>query len=198
MWTKITRETAAAVRVSSSSSSSREPSAAAAAGSLRTAAPRQRRIAPSDRPYPAAADMEAPLMFEVLMYLNSYYFGMFSMFEFSLICAKSVDEYNQKNVAYTFNEFGTNMTVFVFLCLIEVFRTFLSRRDNAADKAVCVVLSLILTVPSAVGVLYFVLWQKKIFRLEHILGCIQLVLQATQVFFGIVSLLTIKSSDSTT
>lgn len=132
------------------------------------------------------------------MYLNSYYFGMFSMFEFSLICAKSVDEYNQKNVAFTFNEFGTNMTVFVFLCLIEVFRTFLSRRDNAADKAVCVVLSLILTVPSAVGVLYFVLWQKKIFRLENILGCIQLVLQATQVFFGVVSLLTIKSSDSTT
>lgn len=142
--------------------------------------------------------MEAPLMFEVLMYLNSYYFGMFSMFEFSLICAKSVDEYNQKNVAYTLNEFGTNMTVFVFLCLIEVFRTFLSRRDNAADKAICVVLSLILTVPSAVGVLYFVLWQKKIFRLENILGCIQLVLQATQVFFGIVSLLTIKSGDSTT
>lgn len=140
--------------------------------------------------------MEAPLMFEVLMYLNSYYFGMFSIFEFSLIWAKSIDESQKKN-SYM-DEFGTNMTIFVFLCLIEVFRTFLSRRDNAADKAICVVLSLILTVPSAAGVLYFLLWQKKTFRLEYILGCIQLVLQATQVFFGIVSLLTFKSSDSTT
>lgn len=140
--------------------------------------------------------MEAPLMFEVLMYLNSYYFGMFSMFEFSLICAKSIDD-AQKKIFYL-DELITNMTVFVFLCLIEVFRTFLSRRDNAADKAICVVLSLILTVPSAVGVLYFILWQPRTFRLENILGCIQLVLQATQVFFGIVSLLTFKSSDSTT
>lgn len=140
--------------------------------------------------------MEAPLMFEVLMYLNSYYFGMFSMFEFSLICAKSIDDAQKK--AISLDELGTNMTVFVFLCLIEVFRTFLSRRENTADKAICVVLSLILTVPSAIGVLYFVLWQKRTFRLENILGCIQLVLQATQVFFGIVSLLTFKSSDSTT
>lgn len=140
--------------------------------------------------------MEAPLMFEVLMYLNSYYFGMFSIFEFSVIWAKSIDESQKKNPYM--DEFGTNMTIFVFLCLIEVFRTFLSRRDNAADKAICVVLSLILTVPSAAGVLYFLLWQKKTFRLEYILGCIQLVLQATQVFFGIVSLLTFKSSDSTT
>lgn len=135
-------------------------------------------------------------MFEVLMYLNSYYFGMFSMFEFSLICAKSIDG-AQKKIFYL-DELAANMTVFVFLCLIEVFRTFLSRRDNAADKAICVVLSLILTVPSAIGVLYFLLWQKRTFRLENILGCIQLVLQATQVFFGIVSLLTFKSSDSTT
>ncbi|XP_025205907.1 transmembrane protein 80-like [Melanaphis sacchari] len=140
--------------------------------------------------------MEAPLMFEVLMYLNSYYFGMFSTFEFSLICAKSIDDAQKKT--FTRKELGTDMTVFVFLCLIEVFRTFLSRRDNAADKAICVVLSLILTVPSAIGVLYFLLWQKRTFVLETILGCIQLMLQATQVFFGIVSLLTFKSSDSTT
>lgn len=135
-------------------------------------------------------------MFEVLMYLNSYYFGMFSMFEFSLICAKSID--NTQKKILSLDELVTDMTVFVFLCLIEVFRTFLSRRDNAADKAICVVLSLILTVPSSIGVLYFSLWQKRTFQLESILGCIQLVLQATQVFFGIVSLLTFKSSDSTT
>lgn len=137
-------------------------------------------------------------MFEVLMYLNSYYFGMFSMFEFSLIIAKAIDDASEKKPGYELNELGTNLTVFVFLCLIEVFRTFLSRRDNAADKAICIVLSLVLTVPSAVGVLYFLLWQRRTFRLENILGCIQLVLQATQVFFGIVSLLTFKSSDSTT
>jgi len=135
-------------------------------------------------------------MFEVLMYLNSYYFGMFSLFEFSLICAKSIDK--AQNKKFSDVKLITDMTVFVFLCLIEVFRTFLSRRDNAADKAICVVLSLILTVPSAVGVLYFSLWQGDTLILEKILGCIQLVLQATQVFFGIVSLLTFKSSDSTT
>lgn len=141
--------------------------------------------------------MEAPLMFEVLMYLNSYYFGMFSMFEFSVICAKSIDD-AQKKPDYSMDDLVKNMTVFVFLCLIEVFRTFLSRRDNAADKAICVFLSLILTIPSALGVLYFLLWQENVFKLENILGCIQLVLQATQVFFGIVSLLTFKSNDSTT
>lgn len=134
-------------------------------------------------------------MFEVLMYLNSYYFGMFSLFEFSLICAKSIDD-AQKKIKFM-DELCTSLTVFVFLCLIEVFRTFLSRRENPADKAICVVLSLILTVPSSVGVLYFLLWPRRTFRLENILGCIQLVLQATQVFFGIVSLLTFKSSDST-
>lgn len=141
--------------------------------------------------------MEAHLMFEVLMYLNSYYFGMFSMFEFSLICAKAIDN-TQKKKPSALKELGIDMSVFVPLCLLEVFRTFLSRRDNAADKAICVVLSLILTVPSTAGVLYFLMWQDRTFRLENILGCIQLVLHATQVFFGIVSLLTFKSSDSTT
>lgn len=141
--------------------------------------------------------MEAPLMFEVLMYLNSYYFGMFSMFEFSVILAKSIDD-AQKKPDYEMDDLVKNMTVFVFMCLIEVFRTFLSRRDNAADKAICVFLSLILTIPSALGVVYFLLWQDRVFKLENILGCIQLVLQATQVFFGVVSLLTFKSNDSTT
>lgn len=154
--------------------------------------PKRRVTVPSNFSSVVICVMEAPLMFEVLMYLNSYYFGMFSMFEFSLICAKKI------GFVVPLEALITDLTVFVFLCLIEVFRTFLSRRDNAADKAICIVLSLILTVPSAVGVLYFSMLQHITFKLEKILGCIQLVLQATQVFFGIVSLLTFKSSDSTT
>lgn len=50
-------------------------------------------------------------------------------------------------------------------------------------------LALLLTIPSAVGIVYFVFWQTTILRFEYIICAIQLSLQGSEIVCGFLCLL---------
>lgn len=52
-----------------------------------------------------------------------------------------------------------------------------------------VFIALLLTIPSALGIVYFILWQSTVLRFEYIICSIQLSLQVAEIIFGILCLL---------
>lgn len=72
--------------------------------------------------------MNTSLTFEVLLYLNSYYFGLFAVCEVGMNVVKYV---NFNNEHHFLTDFGILMAV----CVIEIFRVILARRGNLTEKS---------------------------------------------------------------
>ncbi|KAF5275983.1 hypothetical protein FQA39_LY00779 [Lamprigera yunnana] len=125
--------------------------------------------------------MNASLTFEVLLYLNSYYFGLFAVCEIGMNIVKAIN--------LSLPNFETDFGILLAVCMLELFRVILARKGNFTEKAWPVILAIMLTVPSAIGVVYFVFWQSVVLRLEYIICGIQFVFQIAEIFFGILCLL---------
>ncbi|XP_017769042.1 PREDICTED: transmembrane protein 216-like [Nicrophorus vespilloides] len=127
--------------------------------------------------------MNVGLTFEVLLYLNSYYFGLFAVCEIGINVVKAINQ--------PLPSFGTDLGILLGVCVLEVFRVIIARKGNLTEKWWSVFAALLFTVPSALGVVYFLLWQSFVIRFEYIMCAIQLTLQAMEIFFGILVLLPI-------
>lgn len=68
------------------------------------------------------------LTFEVLLYLNSYYFGLFAICEIGMNVVKYV---NFTELHHFQTDFGVLMSV----CGIEILRIILARRGNLTEKS---------------------------------------------------------------
>ncbi|XP_026471488.1 transmembrane protein 216-like [Ctenocephalides felis] len=124
------------------------------------------------------------LTYEILLYLNSFYFGMFAACEFGMGLLKAV------NLAYAENKLALDAGLMILLFVIETLRIYLGRKGNLSehDKTVCI--SIFLTIPSAIGVSYFLIFQSFILRLEYILCSLMLALQGAELFFAIMYVFT--------
>ena len=67
------------------------------------------------------------LSYEILMYLNSFYFGMFATCEIGIGTLKVI------NLNYTKNQIVEESIVLVFLCLLESVRIHLGRKGSLSD-----------------------------------------------------------------
>ncbi|XP_019866256.2 transmembrane protein 216-like [Aethina tumida] len=126
--------------------------------------------------------MNTSLTFEVLLYLNSYYFGLFAVCEIGMNIVKYI---NFSNLEHFSTDFGILMAV----CVIELFRVILARRGNLTEKKWPVFIAILLTIPSSVGVIYIMIWQSEVLRFEYIICAIQLGLQIIEIVTGILCLL---------
>lgn len=72
--------------------------------------------------------MNTSLTFEVLLYLNSYYFGLFAVCEIGMNIVKYV---NFSNIEHFSMDFGILMGV----CVIELFRVLLARIGNLTERS---------------------------------------------------------------
>lgn len=124
--------------------------------------------------------MNSSLTYEILLYLNSYYFWMFA------ICELGVGIFKVSNLPYPFGTFITEVIMFTLLCCIEAARIFMGHKGNLTESSYPVMVSLILTIPSSIGVLYFLLWQTYVIRLEVVLCGIQLTLLSLEIIFATV------------
>ncbi|XP_038219561.1 transmembrane protein 216-like [Zerene cesonia] len=131
------------------------------------------------------ANVNSSFAYEILMYLNSFYLGMFFVCEVAMGILKAI------NVSYPENALLTEAGIFCALCLVEVLRIFLGRRGNLASKKIPVFLSVILTIPSAVGVCYFLIYQTYILRLEYIWCAVMLIFHALELAFAILFIFTV-------
>ncbi|CAH0401654.1 unnamed protein product [Chilo suppressalis] len=130
-------------------------------------------------------NVNSSLAYEILLYLNSFYLGMFFVCEVAMGILKAI------NVSYPENALITEAGIFSALCLVEVIRIFLGRRGNLASKKIPVFFSVILTIPSAVGVCYFLIYQTYILRLEYIWCAVMLMFHALELAFAILFIFTV-------
>ncbi|XP_045521144.1 transmembrane protein 216-like [Pieris brassicae] len=131
------------------------------------------------------ANVNSSFAYEILMYLNSFYLGMFFVCEVAMGILKAI------NVSYPENALLTEAGIFCALCLVEVMRIFLGRRGNLASKKIPVFFSVVLTIPSAVGVCYFLIYQTYILRLEYIWCAVMLIFHALELSFAILFIFTV-------
>ncbi|XP_049880946.1 transmembrane protein 216-like [Pectinophora gossypiella] len=131
------------------------------------------------------ANINSSLAYEILLYLNSFYLLMFFVCEVAMGILKAI------NVTYPENALVTEGGIFLALCLVEVVRIFLGRRGNLASKKLPVFLSVVLTIPSAIGVCYFLIYQTYILRLEYIWCAVMLMFHALELGFAILFILTV-------
>ncbi|XP_046385391.1 transmembrane protein 216-like isoform X1 [Ischnura elegans] len=119
--------------------------------------------------------MQSSLMFEVLLYLNSFYFGMLALCELGLVAFKVA------NLPYPESALATDMTVLLLLFLVEALRITLGRNGNLTERNGPLLASLGLLIPSLLGVLHILLWQTYVLRLEVVLASLQLAIMACEV-----------------
>ncbi len=129
-------------------------------------------------------------MFEVLMYLNSYYFGIFAIWEFITYMFKL----HYKGGCYSSNDVITECSTYVFFCITEICRIYIGRKSDTTDKPILIIISLILIIPSSGCVIYLFFWQIFIARLEQMLCGFQLVMETSELFFGLIHLCTYKKN----
>lgn len=82
----------------------------------------------------------------------------------------------------------SELLILVFLSGTEAARIFMGHKGNLTEKTFPVITSIGLMVPCVLGVLYLLLWQTYVLRLEIILCGIELVLQGLELCFAILCL----------
>ncbi|GLV44045.1 uncharacterized protein CBL_12659 [Carabus blaptoides fortunei] len=113
-----------------------------------------------------------------------------------VVCELAVFIIKAINLTLPTGTLESELSILLFLFVIEAIRIFLGRKGNLTENNIPVIFSILLTIPSAIGVLYCLLWQTYVLRLEWILCTIELGLQAAELIFAIVSLLPFYKSTS--
>ncbi|KAI8124624.1 transmembrane protein 216 [Lucilia cuprina] len=119
------------------------------------------------------------LTYEVLIYLNSFYFGMFAGCELAMSLLKAI------NLTYPMDILIRDMCVIFGFCLLETIRIIMGRKGTLAERGWPAIMSVFLTVPCFLGVTYILLLQKYKIRLEYVLCTLQLGLYLTEIWYAI-------------
>ncbi|XP_076666270.1 transmembrane protein 216 [Andrena cerasifolii] len=126
------------------------------------------------------------LTYEILMYLNSFYFGMFAICELGMGFFKAAN-LPSPGTSTVLTEFA----LLFFLIATEGARIYLGRKGNLTEHGLPILIGVVLTVPSSLATIYFLIWQNYVLRLEVILCSIQLVLLASELIISILCLIAI-------
>jgi transmembrane protein 216 len=132
--------------------------------------------------------MNSSLTYEILLYLNSFYFSMFAFCEFGMGIFKAV------NLPYPSGTLISELLLLLFLCCTEYVRIFMGHKGNLTERGFAVLVSIGLTIPSILGIMYFLTWQTYVLRLEVVLCAIQLTLQGLELAFALLCLVSFYRS----
>lgn len=119
------------------------------------------------------------LAYEVLIYLNSFYFGMFACCELGMGLLKAI------NLSYKEHTLARDSIILVALCILETVRIRMGRCGSLAERDWKVIVSVFLTVPCFFGVLYILIGQAYKLRLEYVMCTLQLALYITEIWYAI-------------
>lgn len=127
--------------------------------------------------------VNSSLGYEILLYLNTYYYCFFAVAEVGVFIFKI------NHLPYPAGVLISEILILLLLTCTEASRIFVGRKGNLTEKIFSIVISIGLTVPSIIGVLYFLRWQTYVLRLEVILCGIQLILEGLELCFASLCLL---------
>ncbi|CAG9569210.1 unnamed protein product [Danaus chrysippus] len=135
--------------------------------------------------------VNSSLAYEILLYINSFYFGLFATCELGTLILKSVlIGVKYDDVEKNRTRLGQDYGVLVALFIIEAARLFLGRKGSLSERDIPVMFSVLLTVPSIVGVLYLLIWQVVVLRIEYIWCTLMLTLQLLEFMFASIFIVT--------
>lgn len=138
------------------------------------------------KPFRMPTVVNSSLTYEILMYLNSFYFGMFAVCELGMGLFKAAN-LPSPGTSTTLTEFA----LLFFLIATEGARIYLGRKGNLTERGLPILIGIFLTFPSSLATLYFLFWQNYVLKLEVILCSIQLVILALELIISIMYLIAI-------
>ncbi|CAH0560764.1 unnamed protein product [Brassicogethes aeneus] len=121
---------------------------------------------------------DAELMFECLIYLNTFYYPVFASCESIMAIAKYRSSRDTPKIGQ--DAIVVFARLFVELLKIVLFKKLKDERRNLATAA-----GVFLTVLSICGLLYTFFIQDPVLKLEYILSSLSIILACTEVVFGI-------------
>ncbi|CAG9794740.1 unnamed protein product [Diatraea saccharalis] len=140
--------------------------------------------------------VNASLAYEILLYINSFYFGLFATCELGTLILKSVLIIEKYDIEKNPTKLGQDYGVLVGLFIIEAARLTLGRRGSLSERDKPVMFSVPLTLPSIVGVLYLLIWQEVVLRIEYIWCTLMLSLQMLEFMFAVMFIATMCKDPS--
>lgn len=127
--------------------------------------------------------VRSSLPYQVLLYLNGWYFAFF------FLCEILIYAYKNETLPYADNVLPAEVILVFILAGIEALRLFFAQKGNLTERIVGVVISILLSIPAVLGALYLILWQTYVLRVDVILAAIQAAFIGLELVFGIVSMI---------
>ncbi|XP_061389454.1 transmembrane protein 216-like [Musca vetustissima] len=122
--------------------------------------------------------MEASLMYEILMYLNSFYFGLYAAFKVCVSTLKFI------LLTYPENAVMREGILLLSMCVLETVRIILGRRSSLSARAWQAIASVVLTLPSLVLVIYLCFFQTAVLKLEVIMSALMIALHVAEIVYA--------------
>jgi len=118
--------------------------------------------------------MDKQLTFEILLYLNVYFFGLYFGMELLFLVLKFIYVDNYSNFLY-------DLFLLLVLGVVESARLYISQIEDLGRQLSVIFRILVLTLPSQYLVVYFTFYQSRLTQLDVVLGMIMLVTQFIQL-----------------
>lgn len=128
--------------------------------------------------------IRSSLPYEILLYLNGWYFGLF------FVCECLLYAFKGETLPYADGVLPAEIILLLVLAAIEAFRLFFARKGNLTERIVGVIVSILLSIPSILGAIFYLYWQTYVMRADVILAGIQLGFIGLQLVFGIIAIIT--------
>ena len=133
--------------------------------------------------------MLSSLPYQILLYLGGWLSGGYILSELLLLTYKLVI------LPYPVGNWISELLLLVFLSGCEASRILLAKKGNLTARTLSSTVSLLLALPCILAVVYMLVWQTYILKIEVILCATMLVFQGLHVFFGILVTITFIRAD---
>nr|CAB3267072.1 transmembrane protein 216-like [Phallusia mammillata] len=128
------------------------------------------------------------LPLQIFYELNSYYFGLFFVAEILLFV------YKAEMLYYPSQTLGIDLGLLFVLTFLEMLRLFVGCKGNLTERTLTSLFSVFLLAVSAALVVYFLLWQTFVLRIDLVLCGILLFLHLLQFVFSLIATISFISS----
>ena len=133
-------------------------------------------------------DSHSSLPYQIVLYLNGWYLTAFMICELLLLIFKtSILPYPRGNIV-------AEVFLMTFFVGTESVRIFMGKKGNLMEQIMPLALSIVFAAPSVLALLYLLLWQTYVLRIEVVLISIQLIFEAVELMFAFLGIVTISKS----
>ncbi|XP_041354806.1 transmembrane protein 216-like [Gigantopelta aegis] len=135
----------------------------------------------------AVTTSKSSLPYQVILYLNGFYFAFFFIAEILIYIFKG------ETLPYATNALAAEVVLVFILAGVEALRLCMGGKGNLTENALSVISCLLFTLPALFGTLFILLWQTYVLRIEVILAAIQLAFIGLELIFSIIACITFAS-----